>query len=105
MRMWLRRNWPELLEVAMISALAIAVAAVIWLSIKEDIRVGEHDGVDLMETQAGAPRFTYGDTNLPYVDVIVDNETGARYLCCHNYGITPLLSSDGTPSLVAEAGD
>ena len=102
---WVRRNWPELLEVAMVSALAIAVAAVIWLAVSEEIAVDEHDDIDLMETQTGLPRFTYGDTNLPYVDVIVDNETGVRYLCRSKYGITPLLSSDGTPSLAAEAGD
>ena len=63
------------------------------------------DSTELMETQAGAPRFTYEDTNLPYVDVIVDNETGVQYMCRSKYGITPLLSPDGTPKLVGEAGD
>ena len=105
MREWLRMNWPELLEVAMISALAIAVAAVIWLAISEGTAVDKYGSIDLMETQAGLPRFTYGRTNLPYFDVLLDNETGVRYLCRYNYGITPLLSSDGTPSLVAEAGN
>lgn len=63
------------------------------------------DSTELMETQAGAPRFTDEGTNLPYVYVIVDNETGVQYLCRSKYGVTPLLSSDGTPRLVGEAGD
>lgn len=63
------------------------------------------DNVELIETQTGAPRFTDEGTNLPYVYVIVDNETGVQYLCRSKYGVTPLLSSDGTPRLVGEAGD
>lgn len=105
MRAWLRKSWPYLLEIAVISLLAIGVVAIIWAAIKGEIRMYEYDSIDLMETQTGMPRFTYGNTNLPYVDVILDNETGVQYLCRYKYGITPLLSSDGTPKLVGEAGD
>lgn len=105
MRAWLRRNWPELLEIAVVSALAVGIAAIIWAAIKGEVHMDELGGIDLMETQAGAPRFTYGSTNLPYVDVIIDNETGVQYLCRSKYGITPILSSDGTPKLVGEAGN
>ena len=105
MRAWLGRNWPELLEIAVVSALAVGTAAIIWVTIKGEVRMDELGSIELMETQAGAPRFTYGSTNLPHVDVILDNETGVQYLCRSEYGITPILSSDGRPALVGEAGD
>lgn len=102
---WLRANWFELLAAMLGFSVFLAIVTCAGCSMLNGGTMDEIDRIDLMETQASAPRFTYVDTNLPYVDVIVDNETGVQYLCRSKYGITPLLSSDGAPELVGEAGD
>lgn len=104
MTTWLRANWCELL--AMLGFVVfLAIVACAGYSALNGGDMEERGSIELLETQTGAPRFTYGSTSLPYVDVIVDNETGVQYLCRSKYGVTPLLSSDGTPRLVGEAGD
>ena len=55
--------------------------------------------------ETGAERFSTHDTNLYYWCVIVDHRTGVQYLYRYKYGLCPLLDADGSPLLVAEAGE
>ena len=51
----------------------------------------------------GQERFSEHATNVGGLTVVVDHATGAQYLA-DGHGMTALLSADGTPVLVAEAG-
>lgn len=53
----------------------------------------------------GQDRFSEHETNLEGWCVLVDHRTGAQYLYRYKYGVSPLLDVDGTPLLVAEAGE
>lgn len=51
----------------------------------------------------GQERFSEHATNVDGLTVVVDHATGAQYLA-DGHGMTALLSADGAPMLVAEAG-
>lgn len=104
MMQWLRANWFELFAII---GFAVFLAIIVYIGCSKEAMKGMimRHSIDLMRTQTDMPRFSYRNTNLPDIDVIVDNETGIQYLCRSKYGITPLLSSDGKPKLVGEAGD
>ena len=61
--------------------------------------------MEFSELETGQGRFSMHETNLAHWKIIVDHRTGAQYLYRYRYGITPLLDADGTPLLVAEAGE
>lgn len=63
------------------------------------------ESAEFSELETGQERFSAHETNLAYWYVIVDHRTGVQYLCRYRYGVTPLLDADGTPLLVAEAGE
>lgn len=86
-----------------IAACCIALAALLGCSPAED-GGSWPDSAEFTETQAGSPRFSRHGTGLRLTYVIVDHETGCQYLYRHQGGLCPLLSSDGSPLLVAEAG-
>ena len=71
---------------------------------------------EFSELESGQGRFSMGETNLGSCFVIVDRSTGVQYLLYgegRGYGGTswaytglcPLLGADGSPLLVAEAGE
>ena len=109
-----RENWVRdgLGEAAVTVLVLVAVA--FWLGAMILALVGcsaaeqepawpESDEFKHIET--GADRFSSHDTNLAYWEVVVDHRTGVQYLCRYKYGLCPLLDADGSPLLVAEAGE
>lgn len=66
------------------------------------------ESAEFSTLETGQDRFSVHDTNLGLCDVIVDHETGVEYLVWHagyKGGLCPLLDVDGSPLLVAEAGE
>ena len=63
------------------------------------------ESAEFSTLETGQDRFSRHDTNLNGWSVLVDHETGAQYLCRYKYGLCPLLDADGSPLLVAEAGE
>ena len=74
------------------------------------------ESAELSQLDSGQGRFGMSKTNLDSCFVIVDHSTGVQYLLYgegQGYGNTswaytglcPLLDADGTPLIVAEAGD
>ena len=63
------------------------------------------ESAEFSELESGQGRFSTHDTNLYYWCVIVDHRTGVQYLYRYKYGLCPLLDADGSPLLVAEAGE
>ena len=58
--------------------------------------------------ESGQKRWSWHDTDEPYLDVVVDHSTGVEYLLYddgQSAGLCPLLDADGAPLLVAEAGE
>lgn len=63
-----------------------------------------HESAEFSQIESGADRFSEHATNLEGVVVLVDHETGVQYARSSS-GMCPLLDADGTPLLVAEAGE
>ena len=57
---------------------------------------------EFSQIESGSDRFSEHETNLDGVVVLIDHETGVQYARSAS-GMCPLLESDGTPLLVAEA--
>ena len=63
---------------------------------------------EFSELETGQDRWSWHDTDDPFLDVVVDHSTGIEYLVYDDgssAGLCPLLDADGTPLLVAEAGE
>ena len=93
----------------MVAPFLLGVAAGLLLlalaGCSEDDAGGWPASAEFSTLETGQSRFAEHDTNLDYWGVIVDHRTGVQYLCRYKYGVTPLLDADGTPLLVAEAGE
>ena len=66
------------------------------------------ESTEFSELETGQDRWSWHGLDGPGLRewyVVVDHLTGAEYLYAGGAGITPLLDADGTPLLVAEAGD
>ena len=61
------------------------------------------ESAEFSQLMTGQERFSEHATNVDGLVVVVDHATGAQYLA-DGHGMTALLSADGTPLLVAEAG-
>lgn len=86
-------------------ALALALAVAMSGCSSDDAETSWPESAEFSETQAGSPRFSRHETGLMLMYVIVDHETGCQYLYRHDGGIAQLTDADGSPLLVAEAGD
>lgn len=62
------------------------------------------ESAEFSQLATGQERFSEHETNVEGTRVLVDHSTGAQYVVT-NSGICPLLDADGTPLLVAEAGE
>lgn len=62
------------------------------------------ESAEFSQIESGADRFSDHETNLEGIVVLVDHETGVQYARSAS-GMCPLLDVDGTPLLVAEAGE
>ena len=63
------------------------------------------ESAEFSTLETGQDRFSTHGTNIVYWRVIVDHSTGVQYLYARDVGLCPLLDADGTPLLVAEAGE
>lgn len=62
------------------------------------------ESAEFSQLMTGQERFSEHESNVEGTHVLVDHETGAQYVVT-NSGVCPLLDADGTPLLVAEAGE
>lgn len=113
-----RRDWVrDGLGEAAATFLAL-VAVAFWVCVMVLALVGCSAGeqepawpesTEFSTVETGAERFSWHDTGRFGWKVVVDHETGVQYLACMEYrygaAVCPLLDADGTPLLVAEAGD
>lgn len=64
------------------------------------------ESAEFSQLDSGQGRFSMGETNLDGWSVLVDHETGVQYIVGNTvHTVCPLLDTDGTPLLVAEAGE
>lgn len=64
------------------------------------------ESAEFSTLETGQDRFSLRDTNLGGWSVLVDHETGVQYVVGNTvHTVCPLLNADGTPLLVAEAGE
>ena len=66
------------------------------------------ESAEFSELESGQGRWSWHDTDDPYLGVVVDHSTGVEYLLYddgQSAGLCPLLDADGAPLLVAEAGE
>ena len=90
-------------------ALALAIIAAMVrgamaLAPKDEPHSAWCDSVEFAQLATGQERFSEHETNVAGTWVLVDHETGAQYVVTGD-GVCPLLDADGTPLLVAEAGE
>lgn len=104
----MRLRFSEALGAVVVLAVTISAAAIVALSLASCDAGTDGtwpESAEFSTLDSGQDRFSAHDTNLAYWEVVVDHETGAQYLCRYKYGLCPLLDADGTPLLVAEAGE
>ena len=89
---------------AFVAALVmIAVMGIASLATREPVSTwGE--SAEFAQLATGQDRFSEHATNADGLTVLVDHQTGVQYLVTAT-GACPLLDADGTPLLVAEAGE
>lgn len=64
------------------------------------------ESAEFSTLETGQDRFLLHDTNLDGWRVLVDHETGVQYIVGNTaHTVCPLLEADGSPLLVAEAGE
>lgn len=106
------RDWADvargaallLIPGAFVAALVmLAVMGIASLATREPVSTwGE--SAEFAQLATGQERFSEHETNVAGTWVLVDHETGAQYVVTGD-GVCPLLDADGTPLLVAEAGE
>lgn len=64
------------------------------------------ESTEFSTLETGQDRFSLHGTNLDKWRVLVDHETGVQYIVGNAaHTVCPLLDADGSPLLVAEAGE
>lgn len=106
------RDWADvargaallLIPGAFVAALVmLAVMGIASLATREPVSTwGE--SAEFAQLATGQERFSEHETNVEGTWVLVDHSTGAQYVVAGG-GVCPLLDADGTPLLVAEAGE
>lgn len=97
-------SWTLPVSLACIAAWLLVMAlALAWCLYEADGSTWP-EIMEFSELETGQDRFSLHDTNLDGWRVLVDHSTGAQYVVAGE-GVCPLLDADGTPLLVAEAGE
>ena len=102
--MSLRRSEKLLVGFIVFLLAFLAVLTAVYLARDDGLRNAWGDSAEFSQLMTGQERFSTHETNVPGLRVLVDHETGAQYVVT-NSGVCPLLDVDGTPLLVAEAGE
>ena len=87
--------------------LVVAVACIVAGCIasgRTDLHSTWPESAEFSQLMTGQERFSVHSTNVAGAVVYVDHQTGVQYLGTE-VGVCPLLGADGTPLLVAEAGE
>ena len=66
------------------------------------------ESAEFSTLETGQDRWSWHDTDDPFLDVVVDHSTGIEYLVYddgYSAGLCPLLDVDGAPLRVLEAGE
>lgn len=111
----MRMRFTEALGAVVALAVTIAVLAIALVSLSgcSGATAGDADGWpesdEFEHIETGADRWSVHDTGegttaTGRMHVVVDHSTGVQYLVTAD-GVCPLLDADGSPLLVAEAGD
>ena len=103
----MRLDKGETAAAAVPLAFALLIFAVVMLldSGDSEPRSTWGESAEFSQLMTGQDRFSEHGTNIAYWEVIVDHSTGVQYLYRYKYGVCPLLDADGSPLLVAEAGE
>lgn len=99
------RNFAKTIVVAFLLGVAAGLLLLALTGCAAPESAGWPDSAEFSTLETGQGRFSEHGTNLDHWEVLVDHRTGAQYLYRYEYGITPLLDSDGSPLLVLEAGE
>lgn len=93
---------PGAFVIALIMIAAMGVASLVT---REPVSTwGE--SAEFSRLATGQDRFSEHETNVPRWVVVVDHQTGVQYLAdASGRSACPLLDADGSPLLVAEAGE
>ena len=103
--MSLRRSEKVLVGFIVFWLAFLAVLAAVYLARDDGLRNAWGESAEFSQLMTGQERFSEHETNIAYWEVIVDHSTGVQYLYRYKYGVCQLLDADGTPLLVAEAGE
>ena len=101
-------SWTLPLSCACLLAWAVAMALALVGCSAGDASSTWPESAEFSTLETGQGRWSWHDTDDPYLDVVVDHSTGIEYLVYddgYSAGLCPLLDADGTPLLVSEAGD
>lgn len=104
-RQWIYDNASQLTFISIVIAAFIVCAC--YATWRDDVKDdAEYPPTAQYSTlNAGQGRFSWEETNLDDVIVLVDHSNGVSYIATVS-GITPLLSADGTAAeLDAEVGE
>lgn len=109
----MRMRFTEALGAAVVTVVALAAAAAaialvsLWgCSAGSAEAAAWPESAEFSTLETGQGRFSTHDTNLDGWRVLVDHETGVQYIVGNTvHTVCPLLDADGTPLLVAEAGE
>ena len=101
--------FDTLLDVAfillLVTFIGLLVASVLnAIHLGPDLHSTWPESAEFSQLMTGQERFSEHATNVDGLTVVVDHATGAQYLA-DGHGMTPLLSADGAPLLVAEVGE
>lgn len=87
--------WAVAMALALAGCSSVGAEAATW-----------PESAEFSTLEGGQGRFSTHDTNLDGWSVLVDRETGVQYIVGNTvHTVCPLLDVDGTPLLVAEAGE
>ena len=109
----MRLRVSEALGAVVMTAVAIAAAAIALASLWGCSSGGAEaaawpESAEFSTLESGQDRWSWHEVGGPGIRawfVVVDHETGAQYLYAAGSGLCPLLDADGSPLLVAEAGE
>ena len=102
--MSLRRSEKQLVGFFIFLLAFLAALVAVYLTRDDGLRNTWGESAEFSQLMTGQDRFSTHETNVPGLRVLVDHETGAQYVVTSS-GVCPLLDADGTPLLVAEAGE
>lgn len=107
----MRLRVREALGAVVVTVVALAAAAIALVSLwgcssGATEATAWPESAEFSTLEDGQGRFSAHGTNLDGWRILVDRQTGVQYIVGNTvHTVCPLLDADGTPLLVAEAGE